>query len=99
LQGCKWSKECCQFLVNGITAKQYISSIIQKLILGSQIQPWRYLKWIVNWMLGRASWVLLQTQLAHWINPDWAWSMEQEQAVYDDYDEENNKSSAPGTFK
>lgn len=45
-------------------------------------------------MLGRASWVLLQTQLAHWINPDWAWAMEQEQ-VYDDY-EGDNKNAPPG---
>lgn len=54
-------------------------------------QPLRYMKWIVHWMMGRASWVLLQTQLAHFINPDWAWSMEQEQeSEYQGEDEANN---------
>ena len=42
-------------------------------------QPLRYMKWAVNWMIGRASWLLLRTQLAQIINPDWAWSMEQEE--------------------
>ena len=54
-------------------------------------------------MIGRASWVLLQTQLVHWVSPDWAWAMEQEQTEYD-YDDENsnnnnnNKNSVPGNI-
>lgn len=58
------------------------------------LTPLRYLQWLVNWMIGRASWVLLQTQLVHWINPDWAWAMEQEQVEYD-YEEENTKVNPP----
>ena len=50
------------------------------------------MKWFVQWMVGRASWVMLQTQIAHLINPDWAWTMEQEQS---DYPYEDNDGS-PG---
>lgn len=56
------------------------------------LTPLRYMKWFVQWMVGRASWLMLQTQIAHLINPDWAWSMEQEQA---DYHYEDNDGS-PG---
>ena len=51
-----------------------------------RVQPLRYIKWAVHWAIGRASWLLLQTQLAHWINPDWAWSLEQDQSEYADED-------------
>jgi hypothetical protein len=45
-------------------------------------------------MVGRASWMLLQTQLAHWINPDWAWSMEQqEESEYQEEDETNTEET------
>ena len=54
-------------------------------------QPFRYAKWIVHWMMGRASWMLLQTQLAHWINPDWAWSMEQQEES--EYQEEGDANT------
>ena len=50
------------------------------------LTPFRYAKWLVHWMVGRASWLLLQTQLAQWFNPDWAWAMEQEQQA-DDYED------------
>jgi hypothetical protein len=50
------------------------------------------MKWFVQWMVGRASWIMLQTQIAHLINPDWAWGMEQEQS---DYHYEDNDGS-PG---
>lgn len=45
------------------------------------------MKWFVQWMVGRATWLLLQTQVAHLINPDWAWALEQDQADYP-YEEE-----------
>ncbi len=56
------------------------------------LTPLRYMKWFVQWMVGRASWVLLQTQVAHLINPDWAYAMEQEQQDY--HYEEND--AGPG---
>lgn len=56
------------------------------------LTPLRYMKWFVQWMVGRASWIMLQTQIAHLINPDWAWGMEQEQS---DYHYEDNDGS-PG---
>ena len=53
-------------------------------------QPWRYFKWAVQWAIGRASWLLLQTQLAHIIDPEWAQTMEYEQ-TQEETDEENEK--------
>ena len=45
------------------------------------------MKWAVNWAMGRAAWLLLQTQLVQWIQPEWAWSLEQDQADYADDDD------------
>lgn len=45
------------------------------------------MRWAVHWAIGRAAWLLLQTQLAQWINPEWAWSLEQEQTDYVDDDD------------
>ncbi|XP_046457590.1 voltage-dependent calcium channel subunit alpha-2/delta-3-like isoform X4 [Daphnia pulex] len=57
------------------------------------LTPLRYMKWFVQWMVGRASWIMLQTQIAHLINPDWAWGMEQEQSDY--HYEDNDGSPGP----
>lgn len=61
------------------------------------LTPFRYMKWFVQWMIGRASWVLFQTQIAHIINPNWAWAIEQEQEQADYHYEETDAS--PGKFK
>lgn len=57
------------------------------------LTPLRYMKWFVQWMVGRATWLILQTQIAHLMNPDWAWAMEQEQADY--HYEDNDESPGP----
>ncbi|XP_059352267.1 voltage-dependent calcium channel subunit alpha-2/delta-3-like isoform X7 [Daphnia carinata] len=64
------------------------------------LTPLRYMKWFVQWMIGRATWLMLQTQIAHLMNPDWAWAMEQEQAdyQYDDNDESPGPTPTGGEF-
>lgn len=52
------------------------------------LTPIRYMRWFVQWIIGRATWLLLQTQVAHLINPDWAWAMEQDQDY--NYEEESS---------
>jgi len=51
------------------------------------LTPFKFMKWAVHWAIGRATWLLLQTQLAQLINPEWAWSLEQEQPDYADDDD------------
>ena len=48
------------------------------------MQPFRFMKWAFHWAIGRAAWLLLQTQLAQLINPEWAWSLEQDDFADDD---------------
>ena len=50
----------------------------------------------MHWAIGRASWLLLQTQLAQIINPEWAESMEIEQ---DPEEEEEENPCKLKSFK
>lgn len=59
------------------------------------LTPFRYMKWFLQWAVGRASWLIIQTQLAHIVNPDWAYSMEQEQQADYHYEETD---MGPGMF-